>query len=89
MRMSAAIFGGKRLDWPVRKSVHSPNRALNYDDRPKSKVQNSLHDMDERQNLCDSAFEQLTLPVGPATWGISVEMLQVTQGDLTLTTQSK
>jgi len=72
-RVSTAHCGGRQLDRSVRKSVHSPNSALQYDDKPKTEVQNDFQDSDERQTRCHSALEPLTLPLGPATWGIQVE----------------
>lgn len=71
MTMSALKPERKGLDRSVRKSVHSPNLALQTDDTPKPKVQNGLRDSDERQNHWHSAVEHLTLLKGPATWGIS------------------
>jgi len=72
MTMSAAKPERKRLDRYVRKSVHSPNWALQTDETPKPEVQNGLRDSDERQNHCHSAVEHLTLLKSPNTWGISV-----------------
>ena len=113
MRTSAENFEDKRFGRSVRKSVHSPNSALQNDDTPKHEVRTGLRDSDKPQNRCHGALEHLVdrtrrmnplrrlsnrlkvirilwscrnghrvrfvgfyplvFPVGPVTWGISVD----------------
>jgi len=78
MRTSVAIIERKRLGWFAQGLARSPVWMLQSDDRSNRAPLNSLHDKDGQRNCCHSALGNLTLPIGPTTWGISAQIARQT-----------